>query len=357
MSWSVDWSVNIDGQDLTSAWANVLTSISITDKAGSASDSCDLTIDDTGGQARLPSKRAPLLVTINGISAFRGFVEKVQSSGDRSGGRVLKVQGKGYDTGGKAKEPQAFHMDDTDLGAFLRSLADKAGFTIEVDPAFASIKRDYWAANGESLLAMGEALAGQLGGTFKLRGDKAVLAKRGSGLAPGGRSMGAVEADFGPGGNGVRWSITPKAPRAQFGQGKAQWFDRAAASFKTKLLDFGTEAMPAVNLVRSIRADESEADAVLDGRKRDGEHDGGRGSVDLDLTLSAVVEGKCLVRNARPGIDGGYVIDTVKHSADRGGGSRTALDLKQPGDGAGKDTRKAGSASEGFALPKHETMG
>ncbi len=61
--WKVKWSVTLAGQDLTSAWAPTLIDISVTDKAGEASDSCDLTIDDSDGRVRMPSKRMPILVT------------------------------------------------------------------------------------------------------------------------------------------------------------------------------------------------------------------------------------------------------------------------------------------------------
>lgn len=354
--WKVKWSVVIDGQDLTNAWAPTLIDISVTDKAGEASDSCDLSIDDTDGKVRMPSKRMPIVVTLEGARVFRGFVEKVESSGSRSGGRLLKVKAKGFDTGGKAKEPQAFHLDDTDLAGYLQKLADGAGLGITVDPDLGALQQDYWAADGESFIAIGERLARKFGGTFKIRGDQAIFAKRGSGQSPGGLPLGITDAVFGQ--NLISWSITPKDPRRKFAAGRARWFDRPSASFKETDLDFGNQDLDALNLVRSLSADEGEAGAVLDARKRDGDREGGSGSVQLDLAVGAVVEGQCRIVGARPGIDGAYLIETVKHSANRNGGATTSLDLKQPGGGAGKDTRKAGDpASTGFALPTHETLG
>jgi len=357
MPWKVDWQVILGGQDLTTAWASVLIDISINDKAGEASDTCDLTLDDSEGQLRLPSKRTPIEVILEGAKVFSGFVEKPLSTGDRSSGRLLKIKAKGFDTGGKAKQPQHFHLDDADLGTYLGKLADEAGLGIKVDPAFAGISQDYWASDGESLIAVGERLARKLGGTFKIRGDQAVLAKRGTGLTPNGAALPQVVAAF-PG-NLEKWNITPKDPRSQFASGQARWFDRQSSSFKSTELDFGNAQGEATNVIRSIVADEAEADAVLDARKRDGERDAGSGSVDLDLTVGAVVEGTCLVKGTRAGVDGVYVIDGVKHSASRSGGSKTTLDLKQPGGGAGSDTRKPGAQTSPaeFALPTHETLG
>lgn len=357
MPWKVDWRVILAGQDLTAAWALVLIDISINDKAGEASDTCDLTLDDSDGKLRLPSKRAPISVFLQGAKVFSGFVEKTESTGSRSGGRLLKVKAKGFDTGGKAKQPQHFHLDDVDLGSYMGKLADQAGLTIKVDPAFAAIRQDYWAADGESLIAIGERLARKLGGTFKIRGDRAILAKRGTGLAPDGAALPQVVAEFGV--NMEGWSITPKDPRGQFAGGQARWFDRSSASYKVTDLDFGNGDVEATNVIRSVAADADEADNLLDARKRDGERDAGSGSVNLDLTVGAVVEGNCLVKGTRPGIDGTYVIDGVKHGASRSGGSKTTLDLKQPGGGAGKDGRKKGEQSDAaaFALPMHETLG
>jgi len=272
-NWRVKWGVSVGGQDLTSAWAPSLIDISVTDKAGEASDSCTLTIDDTLGKVRMPSKRTPIIVTLESVKVFGGFVEKVESSGSRSGGRLLKVQGKGFDTGGKAKEPQAFHIDDTDLGGYLTKLAERAGLNIEVDDALAAIKQDYWAADGESFIAVGQQLARKFGGTFKIRGDKAVFAKRGGGQSPGGMPLGVTEAAFGK--NLISWSITPKDPRRKFAAGKARWFDRASAAFKELDLDFGDAEHEALNLVRSITADEGDAGAVLEARKGDSEREGG----------------------------------------------------------------------------------
>ncbi|MCR6672214.1 phage late control D family protein [Devosia ginsengisoli] len=351
--WTVKWGVILDGQDLTTAWAPTLIDISVTDKAGEASDSCSLTIDDTDGKVRMPAKRMPLVVMLEGARVFRGFVEKVESSGSRGAGRLLKVQAKGFDTGGKAKEPQAFHLDDTDLDGYLTRLAQGAGIGITVDPDLGALQQDYWSADGESFIAIGERLARKFGGTFKIRGDQAIFAKRGGGLSPGGLALGVTEAVFGE--NLIDWSITPKDPRRKFSAGKARWFDRPSASFKESDLDFGNADLDALHLVRTLSADESEADAVLDARKRDGEREGGSGSVKLDLAVGAVVEGQCRIAGARPGIDGTYLIETVKHSASRSGGATTALDLKQPGGGAGKDSRKAGEPA--FALPSHETLG
>ena len=354
-NWTVDWKVEIAGQDLTASWRSVLQSISINDQAGEASDSCDLTLDDTGGQIRLPSKRMPLSVSLNGARVFSGFVDKVKSAGSRSSGRTLNINAKGFDSGGKAKEPQSFHLDDTDLGTYLGKLAERAGLKISVDPDLAGYVQDYWSADAESLISVGQQMARKFGGTFKIRGDQAILAKRGSMTAPSGSSLPVVEAVWGS--NLIDWSIAPRVPRRLFGAGEARWFDRASAQLRTTKLDFSQPDFPALNFLRHVLARPEEADAVLDARKREGEWEGGDGTVTLDLTIAAVVEGQCRVSGARAGVDGTYLIGAVKHNANRSGGATTSLSLKQPGGRAGKDDRRAGDPASGFSLPAHETLG
>lgn len=113
------------------------------------------------------------------VPAFEGVIDSVTSSGGRSEGRKLAISAKGFGTAGSAKSVQGFHLDDATLGELMESAGAEAWFSVTIDPALASIARDYWSAEFESFLSLGESLARQFGGTFKLRGDWAVLARRG----------------------------------------------------------------------------------------------------------------------------------------------------------------------------------
>ena len=103
--WKVIWKVVVDGNDMTSAMRPYLIDIEITDKDGSASDTCSLTFDDTDGQVELPKDGASVEVFLNGVSKFKGTLDSVRSSGSRGGGRTLRVTAKGFDSRGKVKQP------------------------------------------------------------------------------------------------------------------------------------------------------------------------------------------------------------------------------------------------------------
>ncbi len=349
-NWIVQWKVFVDGEDLTSAMRPVLTKITVSDKDGSASDTCSLDFDDSGGQVKLPPEGASVQVFLQGTQVFSGKVDSVRSTGSRGGGRMLSVGAKGFDAKGKAKEPQSHHMDDATLQDFLSKAAKNAGLkSIIIDPAFAAVRRDYWSAAAESFLHLGQKIAREVGGTFKIRGDQAVLAKRGQGLSATGQPMPIVVGTVGSGlepGNVINWSISPVTGRGKFSKSKVRYFDRPSAKFKELEVETGIDA-DATDEVRTTVADEDQAKGVAEGRKAESEREGGQGNVTLDLEVSAQAEGTFVLVGARPGIDGTYRISGVTHQADRSGGATTSIDIKQPTGGAGKDKRKSGDGKSG----------
>lgn len=341
-NWKVEWKVLVDGKDMTGAMRPYLIDIDITDKDGSASDTCSLTFDDTDGQVELPKDGASVEVSLNGVLKFKGTVDSVRSSGTRGGGRTLRVTAKGFDSRGKVKEPLLFHKDDATLQEFMDDAGKRAGIaSIKFDPDFANIHRDYWSADSESFLHLGEKLARELGGTFKMRGDQAVLVKRGEGKATTGTKMPVIDGSI-VGVNVISWDIAPFKGRRSFTKAKVRYFDRNAADFKSKEIEFDLDRdLPeSTNVVRATVNDESQAESVGEARKREAEREGGEGNVEMDLTVEAQAEATFTLSGACAGVDGEYRISTVRHKADRGGGGTTSLEIKQPGGSAGKDTRK-----------------
>ncbi|MFS2324048.1 late control D family protein [Brucella sp. H1_1004] len=350
-NWKVIWRVIVDGNDMTSAMRPYLIDIEITDKDGSTSDTCSLTFDDADGQVELPKDGASVEVFLNQVSKFKGTVDSVRSSGSRGGGRTLRVSAKGFDSRGKVKQPLLFHKDNATLQEFMDDAAKRSDISsIKLDPDFAKIRRDYWSADSESFFHLGEKLARELGGTFKMQGDQAVLAKQGEGKSVTGVHLPTIKGIVGV--NVISWDIAPFKGRRSFTKAKVRYFDRNAADFKSKDVEFDLDRdLPeSTNVIRTTAGDESQADNVAEARKREAEREGGEGNVEMDLTVEAQAEATFDFSGARAGVDGKYRISSVRHKADRGGGSTTSLEIKQPGGTAGKDTRKKGkkkSASGG----------
>lgn len=338
MPWNVNWSVLVDGSDKTEAMRPYLIDISVEDKAGSASDACALSFDDAGGQVRLPRAGAGVRVVLEGIPVFEGTVDSVMSSGSRDQGRKLKVKAKGFDARGKIIEPQRFNLDDATLQDFLGTAAEHAGLSVSVDPDLAKVARDYWSAEGESLVHLGQRLARELHGTFKIRGAKAVLAKRGvdRGLPTILGTVGDRDA-----GNVLAWDIAPITTRRVFTRARVAYFDRASATHKFEETGFTLDRdLPdSVNFIRAPVRNAAQAKAVGKAREAEAAREAGEGSVEIDLEPMAQAEALFVLQGARAGVDGTYRIVSVTHRATRSGGSTTRLELKQPHGGAGRDER------------------
>lgn len=82
------------------------------------------------------------------------------------------------DTTKKPKEGQQRHFDDSTVEDILKEAGKTAGITqVEVDPSLASIRRKYFEMRDESFIHMGERLAREIGGNFRIKGAKAIMSR------------------------------------------------------------------------------------------------------------------------------------------------------------------------------------
>ncbi len=329
--WTVDWSVILNGDDISQDLRRYLMTISATDKAGFSSDSCSLTLDDRKGQIKLPSAGHRLSVLLEGKKVFEGITDQPPSSGGRSVGRKLTLKAKGFDERSPVKQPLSFHKDDATLEEFLQDAAKKAGFNIKVDPAFKGIFRDYWSANGESFHAIGQRYAKELNGAFKIRDKTAVL-------LPLGADNGLPTIKCTYPGNIINWRIKPRDLRRAFTGASVRYLDRDEGKVKEVKRPYKEEEIddPVLNAIRSTVKDESQALELIKARESQAQREKASGSVSIDIEPEAQAEALCIVEGVRQGIDGSYRIESRTHRASRGSGATTTLSLKDPQDGAGK---------------------
>lgn len=335
--------VNVGGVDVSSNVLPRLTSLQVTNKAGTVSDTAQLEFDDSDGAILLPSDGVSLEILLGSdqqgvASVFRGIVDEVKSTGSRSSARILSVGGKGVDTKGKPKQPQQKHWDNKPLSSVFSEAAQLGGIGgAMVDPALGSIQRPYWAMQGESFLHWGERVAREVGGTFKVVDNIAILAKRNGGMSVLGGALAAVSAVYGV--NLISWDLAPILGRPRYKKTRMRWYDAKKAEWNVEDVEVADQDAQAEFTGRYSAADQDEAKHTADSRKTDSERGKGGGSVTIDGNNAAEPEGTCIVVGARPGIDGIYRIDTVNHDFSRGAGWTTRLDVKQPQGEAGQDGR------------------
>lgn len=338
--------VTVNGTDISNTLAPVLNSLRVSDRAGVSNDSASLELDDTDGRLILPPPKASIEIQLGwegqGVGVvFRGVVDEVRADGGR-GGRTVSVSAKGMDTRGKAKQPQRKHFDDKTISEALQSAGQDAGITVKVDQELGSKKRKYLSLDDESFVAFGERIAREVGGTFKIVGDQAVLAKRNGGVSAGGAALASVSAVWGK--NLHDYSISPILGRPVEKQARARWYDPKKAEWQEKTADTGTDGGETIKTSRysvndeDVAGDQSEADAAESDRRS------GEGSVTIEGNIGAQPEGTCVLQGCRPGVDGTYRIEGVDHEYSRGGFT-TRLELGQPKGEAGKDKRGKNSTS------------
>jgi phage protein D len=327
--------VTVAGTNITTTLMPVLISLSVSDKVGTHSDTANLEIDDTDGRIVLPQIGAPVIVALGWVGegvrvVFTGTVDEVRSSGSRGSGRTLSISAKGMDTTGKPKVGQQRHFDDRTVEDILREAGRTASITdVEVDPSLASITRRYFEMRDESFIHMGERLAREIGGNFRIQGTRAIMSKR------GGSYTAAVVAAWGRNFHG--WDISPALGRAQYSKVRARWYDSTKAEWQET--EEGTSlAVEARHDHRYAKPDADEATQQTASDRATSERDAGEGSVTIEGDTAAIPDGLCIIMGARPGIDGPYRVESVTHSYSRGGGFVTQLSLKQPGPGASSDT-------------------
>jgi len=330
------FNVTVAGSNITTALMPVLIGLRVSDKVGTHTDSADLEIDDTEARIILPQKGADVVIALGWESAglrvvFRGTVDEVKSSGNRNAGRRLMIVAKGMDTTGPAKEGQQRHWDNQTIETILREAAGHAGIaTVEVDPELRDLRRTYFEMRDESFIAMGERLAREVGGNFRIVGNTAILSKR------NGTYQAFVLARWGN--NLQSWDIAPQLGRPQFSTVRARWYDMIAARWNLAERATGLDVR-ALHAFRFAKPDAVETTQQTDSDAATAARDAGEGSVTIEGDPAAIPDGLCIIAGTRPGVDGAYRIEAVTHTLTRAGGFVTTLELKQPQQGAGSDDR------------------
>ncbi|MDN2582981.1 contractile injection system protein, VgrG/Pvc8 family [Aquibium sp. ELW1220] len=323
-------SVTVAGSNITSTLLPVLISLSVSDKVGTHADTATLAIDDSNGRIILPQIGAPVTIALGWAGAgvrvvFEGTVDEVKSSGSRGAGRMLTITAKGVDTTAPPKQGQQRHFDDSRIEDILTEAGKVAGITsVEVDPELGSIRRAYVDMRDESFVHLGERLAREIGGNFRIQGTRAMLSKR------DGNYTAAVTATWGV--NLHAWDIAPQLGRTNFSAIRTRWYDTANAEWKTVETATGLD-VDATYADRLPRAGEDEANQQNASDQATTKRDKGGGSVTIEGNTEAIPDGLCIILGARPGIDGDYRIDSVTHTFSRGAGFVSQVSLKQPGIG------------------------
>lgn len=331
------YKVTVNGVDVTARFDPRLTEISVTKSAGKSADEMSIKVADPHGSVVMPADRARVLIDLNGIDVFDGYVSSVNWSFDKRSGRSMTIAGSSVDHGGKAKEPVLRHADDKSFGDVVKEWGAKAGIDAKAIGSIASVERSYWIMQRESFQAWGQRMAKELGGTFRIIGDRAFFATRNEGQSASGKPLTSVSASFGN--NLISASITPIISRPKYAKVEATYFDPDKAKHITVSDDTGVTGIDTVLRTASSVASDGHAKSKTKSGSKESDREQGSGTVVILGNPSAEPEANISISGCRAGVDGTYRIDSVAHKVDRKGGFTTEVSFKQPKGGAGVDKR------------------
>jgi phage protein D len=331
------YAVIMAGQDVTSKFDPHLLSVKITRASGEAADTCDLDLSDQNGDIVMPGERAPTQVMIDGLLAFTGFVSDVTYAFAKGSGSKLSLSCSSIDQGSKVKEPTLKYKDDASLSDFASELGSAAGLAVTVAGSIADIQRPYWLSQNESFMSWGQRIAKDIGASFKILGTNAYLVALNEGISPSGKPLTPISAVRGQ--NLISGSISPIISRPKFKDVEVSYFDvKKGERVKQKVPTGVSDVDSSLRTVIGA-ANEDQAKNKAEAHGKNSDRDKGSGSVVILGEVAAEPEAMCMISGTRPGVDGGYRIGTVTHTISKGSGFETSLDLKQPQDGAGTDSR------------------
>ena len=359
------YAISVGGTSVTSAFSPLLLSLEIDLTDGGETDRLTIGLDDTNGQIQLPSPGASISASLGwkdsgSVVSFQGFtdepkssgsvdqeegqIEQLVSGGNRSSGRTLTITAHSADLTGKIKEPMQAHADNMSFGDVAQQWGKKAGLSsIVVGSGLSSIQRNYWGIANESFMSWSARTARELGATFKIIGSTGIFVPRTGGASASGQALTGITATWGV--NLLDWSIAPVLSRPNFTSFATRFYDAVAAQWSSMGAGGGSGGV--THTERFKAPDGNQAQAKSGSNQDESKRDrGGADMVTIDGEPDAQPTAPFTVAGIRPGVDGSYTIQNVKHRLARSSGFTTACSLLQPSGDAGTDDRSGNASAD-----------
>lgn len=296
---------------------------------------CEVELDDRDGRLDIPKRGEKVKAIIGwmgeaGVVTFEGAIHDVESSGQKEEGRKLYVKCTGGNfthtaiqspmqghAGAGAPPGQSVGEPVTFLDWISQAAARAQIDGVSVHPTLAAITRHYWSQNNESFLNLGERLRREFGATFRMVNGIAEFSI--PGYNANGTRGGVVEAVWGK--NLIMWRVHPWIARAAWPRGQQQFFSHVQGTWQTLAQNFGFP-LPA-SLTQSVYqlpapAPNSQEAEQANGGVSQGQW-WGQGRIVLNGEPAAAFNGTVVVRGARPGVDGEWLISLAEHRYSRQG--------------------------------------
>ncbi len=296
-----------DGADVTAKFQDRLVRLSITDEAGSKSDTASIEIDDRDNLVALPKVGAKLEISLGFVGAlvYIGTYVVDEVTG-KIGTDTMTIKAKAADMLGGIRARKTRAWREVTMADIAGKIAGEHGLKPSVSDAVKTHYYKYVAQTSESDLNLVTRLAKDLDAVAKPASGHLVVAKRGEGKAADGSDL-PVFVVHKTQMSGGSWKVTG---RGKYGKVTAKWGERGAG--KVRKVSAGKDKPE--QTLRHTYATKPEAqraaDAALETSKR------GSSSIDIDLGGfwgELMAEAKADLQGIKPELCGEWLIKSVTH--------------------------------------------
>ncbi|MFM2041540.1 MAG: hypothetical protein RLY86_116 [Pseudomonadota bacterium] len=251
----------VEDQDVTASLAGQLQSLKVTDRLGTDSDECELTVTDPAGAIVLPRRGVVMRPAIGWLGQAlvqlgRYEVDEVEHSGPPD---QVRVKGRPAGLKGKIAEPRDHSWHSQTLGQILSSIASRHGLEPAVDERLGAIAIPHIDQIRESDLNFITRLAKDLDASGTVKEGRLVFVPAGTGRSARGRPLPAARLARQ---SGVSHSFTVTDRTVSATGAVAQWHDLASA--QTQEVAAGKSEGTVIRL-RRLYPSQAEAAAAAQG--------------------------------------------------------------------------------------------
>lgn len=186
-----DYTLHIDGHNITQHVLPRLVSLTLTDNRGYTADTLELVIDDADGELQLPERGNVLQLRLG----WKGYalsdkgtftVAQISHNGSPD---TVKIVANSADFRGSINEAHDKAWHDTTLGNIATEIAGKNQLGTGLNPELAAIPVAHVDQSKESDLSFLTRLAHRYGGEMTVKKNTLLLIKAGSGLTASGQRL------------------------------------------------------------------------------------------------------------------------------------------------------------------------
>lgn len=184
------YKITADGSDITKKLASRLLKLTVSDAAGSDSDTVSIELDNRDGVIKLPATGAELEVWMGDTDGlvYKGVYE-VDELDVPLDDQVFSIHGKAVKMKGSLKAPKDETFDNVTLGELAASIANNHGYDVNVSDDMAVITYEHLDQKSESDMNLLSRLAREAGGFFKPVANRLVIVGKGESKSVSGKGL------------------------------------------------------------------------------------------------------------------------------------------------------------------------